>query len=149
MRREFHVRFCEGVGVRFPRATRLLNGRELDDEMLEKLTAQMLTALFNEKPVLKSFLGFDDEDDKPRGSDTADGKPSGAIREKNKAKPIETPEEMRIATETLREGLRLLVEEQGHHSPRLTESAKKALYVVRQKQGELIEPVMRFRTRSF
>jgi len=24
MRREFHVRFCEGLGVRFPRATRLL-----------------------------------------------------------------------------------------------------------------------------
>jgi hypothetical protein len=24
MRREFHVRFCEGVGVRFPRATRLV-----------------------------------------------------------------------------------------------------------------------------
>ena len=24
MRREFHVRFCEGAGVRFPRATRLL-----------------------------------------------------------------------------------------------------------------------------
>jgi len=23
MRREFHVRFCEGPGVRFPRATRL------------------------------------------------------------------------------------------------------------------------------
>ena len=27
MRREFHVRFCEGVGVRFPRATRLRDGR--------------------------------------------------------------------------------------------------------------------------
>jgi RNA-directed DNA polymerase len=24
MRREFHVRFCEGAGVRFPRATRLV-----------------------------------------------------------------------------------------------------------------------------
>ena len=24
MRREFHVRFCEGLGVRFPRATRLV-----------------------------------------------------------------------------------------------------------------------------
>ena len=24
MRREFHVRFCERVGVRFPRATRLI-----------------------------------------------------------------------------------------------------------------------------
>jgi hypothetical protein len=24
MRREFHVRFCEGLGVRFPRATRLI-----------------------------------------------------------------------------------------------------------------------------
>jgi hypothetical protein len=27
MRREFHVRFCEGVGVRFPRVTRLFVGR--------------------------------------------------------------------------------------------------------------------------
>jgi RNA-directed DNA polymerase len=28
MRREFHVRFCEGAGVRFPRATRLVAGFE-------------------------------------------------------------------------------------------------------------------------
>jgi hypothetical protein len=26
MKREFHVRICEGVGVRFPRATRLRDG---------------------------------------------------------------------------------------------------------------------------
>ena len=32
MRREFHVRFCEGLGVRFPRATRLVIGFERQDD---------------------------------------------------------------------------------------------------------------------
>jgi len=32
MRREFHVRFCEGLGVRFPRATRLVIVCEREDD---------------------------------------------------------------------------------------------------------------------
>jgi len=32
MRREFHVRFCEGGGVRFPSATRLVIGFEREDD---------------------------------------------------------------------------------------------------------------------
>jgi RNA-directed DNA polymerase len=32
MRREFHVRFCEGPGVQFPRATRLAIGFEREDD---------------------------------------------------------------------------------------------------------------------
>ena len=32
MRREFHVRFCEGGRVRFPSATRLIIGFELDKD---------------------------------------------------------------------------------------------------------------------
>src|ERR1035438_10146531 len=32
MRREFHVRFCEGPGVRFPRATRLVITFENQDD---------------------------------------------------------------------------------------------------------------------
>src|SRR5215510_8051560 len=45
MRREFHVRFCEGAGVRFPRATRLIiTGRtkELLEEKVRPLTAEFL-----------------------------------------------------------------------------------------------------------
>ncbi len=44
MRREFHVRFCEGGGVRFPSATRLVIGfRRKDDaeQVLEWLTARL------------------------------------------------------------------------------------------------------------
>ena len=38
MRREFHVRFCEGVGVKFPRPTRLVIGfeRKLDAESFHR-----------------------------------------------------------------------------------------------------------------
>ena len=32
MRREFHVRFCEGGGVRFPSATRLIVGFEHESD---------------------------------------------------------------------------------------------------------------------
>ena len=32
MRREFHVRFCEGLGVQFPRATRLVIGFQLEED---------------------------------------------------------------------------------------------------------------------
>ena len=32
MRREFHVRFCEGGGVRFPSATRLAIGFEHEED---------------------------------------------------------------------------------------------------------------------
>ena len=32
MRREFHVRFSEGPGVQFPRATRLVIGFELEED---------------------------------------------------------------------------------------------------------------------
>jgi hypothetical protein len=107
-----------------------------------------VTALFNNQPALKGFLGLDD-DDKPGGSNPAEGKPNNAIKEKNEEKPIESPEEMRMVAKTLREGLRLLLEEQGNPSQRLTESAKKALAVVRQKQEELMEPVIEISDKEF
>ena len=46
MRREFHVRFCEGVGVRFPRATRLIiTGRT--KELLEKEVQPLIEEFLN------------------------------------------------------------------------------------------------------
>jgi hypothetical protein len=142
MRREFHVRFCEGVGVRFPRATRLLNGRESEDETAGKCIPSKVIELFNNHPILKGPFGFDDA--KPEGSNPADGTQSGSAEEKSESKSIETLEEMRDVTETLQEGLRLLLEELGDHSPRLTERAKSALEVSRLKlngnEGGVIEP---------
>jgi hypothetical protein len=44
---------------------------------------------------------------------------------------------MQGVTETFQEGLRLLLEDQGDHSPRLTETAKSALEVNRLKLKEI------------
>lgn len=121
----------------------LLNGRELDDETLGRLVPPNVVALFGKQPVLKYFLEIEtDKNDKPGVSEPAEGTTGDAIKEKIEAKAIETPEEMRIAAETLQEGLRLLLEEQGNHSPGLTESGKGALAVIRQQQGELMKPTI-------
>src|SRR5262249_17052335 len=72
MRREFHVRFCEGAGVRFPRATRLValcNGTEqqaaeLREELYTFLTDELHLQLSMEKTKITHlndgfrFLGF-------------------------------------------------------------------------------------------
>src|SRR5215203_607551 len=39
MRREFHVRFCEGPGVQFPRATRLVVGFQYEQDARAMRTA--------------------------------------------------------------------------------------------------------------
>jgi hypothetical protein len=39
MRREFHVRFCEGPGVRFPRATRLVMVFQTEEDARAMRTA--------------------------------------------------------------------------------------------------------------
>jgi RNA-directed DNA polymerase len=44
MRREFHVRFCEGAGVRFPRATRLVilvDGHPRHDRLLRQVERRL------------------------------------------------------------------------------------------------------------
>src|SRR3954471_21644700 len=41
MGREFHVRFCEGLGVQFPRATRLLLGFSGPREEAEQIKFQL------------------------------------------------------------------------------------------------------------
>ena len=64
----------------------------------------------------------------------------GASKNRSAPKPIETPEEMRSVTDTLQEGLRLLLEEQGDHSPKMTDDAKKVIEMIRQK--EPIEPTV-------
>jgi len=50
-----------------------------------------------------------------------------------------TPEDMRNVTETIREGMRLLFAEQGNHPPRLTDEAKKAIEMIRQRQNEVVK----------
>ena len=58
MRRESHVRFCEGAGVRFPRATRLVVCFEYRDDAdrfvtaLRKRFARYGLELSNEKTRL-------------------------------------------------------------------------------------------------
>jgi hypothetical protein len=111
-----------------------LNGRELDDETAGKCIPSKVIELFNNHPILKGAFGSDDA--KPEESNPTEGTQSGSAEEESESKSIETPEEMRDVTETLQEGLRLLFEELGDSSPRLTESAKSALEVFRLKRNE-------------
>jgi len=119
-----------------------LNGRESDDETAGNCIPSKVIELFNKHPILKGAFGFDDA--KPEEGNPAEGTQSGSAEEKSESKSIETPEEMRDVTETLQEGLRLLLEELGDRSPRLTESAKCALEVFRLKlnenEGVMMEP---------
>jgi hypothetical protein len=117
----------------------LLNGRELDDERFEKCIPSKVIELFNNHPILKGFFGLDDDDrDDKSGVGEPDGESqSAAVPKESGPKSIETPEEMQGVTETFQEGLRLLLEDQGDHSPRLTETAKSALEVNRLKLKEI------------
>src|SRR6266571_4286577 len=77
MRREFHVRFCEGGGVRFPSATRLVVGfqhREDAERFLADLRdrfARFGLALQAEKTRLLEFGRYAAQNRRVRG----DGKP--------------------------------------------------------------------------
>jgi len=77
MRREPHVRFCEGAGVRFPRATRLVLGfqyrpeaEQFLDELRERL-ARFGLALHPEKTRLIEFGRYAAKERSRRG----EGKP--------------------------------------------------------------------------
>ncbi|MFN2119271.1 MAG: RNA-directed DNA polymerase, partial [Anaerolineales bacterium] len=77
MRRESHVRFCEGVGVRFPRATRLIVGFQYKadaerflKELRERLSRFNLE-LHPDKTRLLEFGRFAAKNRKQRGQ----GKP--------------------------------------------------------------------------
>jgi RNA-directed DNA polymerase len=77
MRREFHVRFCEGGGVRFPSATRLVVGFQNRAEAerfrkeLEERLEKFGLALHPDKTRLIEFGRFAAEDRRKRGQ----GKP--------------------------------------------------------------------------
>jgi hypothetical protein len=113
----------------------ILNGRELDDERYEKCIPSKVIELLNNHPILKGFFGLDanGKDDKSGVGEPDGESQSGDVPEESGPKSIETPEEMQDVTETFQEGLRLLLEDQGDHSPRLTETAKSALEVFRLK----------------
>lgn len=117
----------------------LLNGREPGDEIIDNIIPPKVIKLFNNHPILKGFIDID-KDDKPESIEPAEETQDDAAEKKSAPKHIETPEEMRSVTETLREGLRLLLEEQGAHSPKMTDDAKKAIEMIRQK--EPIEPTI-------
>jgi hypothetical protein len=126
----------------------ILNDREPDDEILDNFIPPKLITSFNNHPVLKHLFDID-KDDKPKSiepegeakSDDAEKReePQGEITEKQEEpqgdvaekksgpKSIETPEEMRSVTETFQEGLRLLIEEYGDQSSKLSDVAKKAI----------------------
>ena len=77
MRREFHVRFCEGLGVRFPRATRLIlffqyrQDAERAQRALQKRLGRFGLTLHPDKTPLMEFGRFAAQNRKQRG----DGKP--------------------------------------------------------------------------
>ncbi len=77
MRREFHVRFCEGLGVRFPQATRLVLGFQYQDdakrllEALKRRLAEFHLELHPEKTRLIEFGRFAASNRQRRG----EGKP--------------------------------------------------------------------------
>jgi hypothetical protein len=123
----------------------ILNDREPDDE---NPIPPKLIALFDNQPALKGLIGIGKNDEpeasKPAEEPEGDGtekeeEPEGDVAEKEQEpqadatekksgrKPIETPVEMRSVTETFQEGLRLLLEEYGDQSSKLTDLAKKAI----------------------
>jgi hypothetical protein len=117
----------------------MLNDREVDDETAVKWVPSKVIALLNNHPILKGYFGLDDR--KPVESEPAEVAQSAASAEKSEPKSIETPEEMQDVAETLQEAVRLLLEEQGDHSRRLTEAAKSALEVNRLRlKDEGMEP---------
>src|SRR5262245_17208640 len=130
----------------------LLNGRELDDGRFEKCIPSKVIELFNNHPNLKGIFWPDDDKDDKSGVGEPDGESqSGAVPEESGPKTIETPEEMQGVTETFQEGLRLLLEDQGDHSPRLTEIGKSALEVLRLKLKDegLMEPTIEVLDKKF
>lgn len=134
----------------------LMNDREIDEEAIQKSIPPNVIALFNKQPALKGFFGLDldidldiDKDDKPGAGESAGEKPSDASEEKSGPRPIETSDEMREVTKTLQESLRLLHEEQGDHSLRLTESGKRALAVVNLQLEELMGPTIEVSDKEF
>lgn len=123
----------------------ILNDREPDDE---NLIPPKVIALFNNQPALKGLIDIEKNDepesskpaeelegdaaerqDEPEGdaAEKAQEPQSDATEKKSGPKPIETPGEMRSVTETFQEGLRLLLEEYGDQSSKLTDVAKKAI----------------------
>ncbi|HEU0185113.1 MAG TPA: hypothetical protein VFS27_07345 [Blastocatellia bacterium] len=108
-----------------------LNGRAPDDETDMKCIPTKVVALLKNHPIFKGYFPLDDK--KPVEGAPAEAAQTDSAEEESEPKPIETPEEMQDVTETLKEAVRLLLEEQGDHSPRLTEPAKSALEVARLK----------------
>src|SRR5262245_25572499 len=80
-----------------------LNDREYIVDLYDNLFPPKVIKLFNNHPVLKGVF------------------PTDANADHSEPKAIETPEDMRSVTETLRKGLLLLFEEQGEHPPKLTD----------------------------
>src|SRR5262245_46289061 len=129
----------------------LLNDREPEDEKIDNLIPPKVIKLFNDHPILKDLIDDyepesvesaeetqDDDAEKksaPKPLELAEPPQDNAAEKKGEPKPIETPEEMRSVTETLREGLRLLLEEQGNRSLKMTDEAKKAIEMIRQEAG--------------
>lgn len=98
-------------------ANDLLNDKEPAEEVFEKLLPSNVTLLFDNHPVLKNF-----------------------IEAKGKSKAIETVEDMRGVSETLEEGLRLLLEGQDNHIVKPNEETKKLFEKLR--QTEVAEPML-------
>jgi len=106
-------------------ANAMLNDREQIGDLFESFYPPKVTALFKNHPVLKGII--------------TSGRAEGVVGKESEPKPMGTPEDMRSVTETIREGMRLLFAEQGNHPPRLTDEAKKAIEMIRQRQNEVVK----------
>ncbi len=98
-------------------ANDLLNDKEPAEEVFEKLLPSNVTLLFDNHPILKNF-----------------------IEAKGESKAIESVEEMRGVSETLEEGLRLLLEGQDNHTIKPTEETQKLFEKLR--QTEFADPML-------
>lgn len=119
----FYHTFVLGLNAE---ADNLLSGREPDDDVFENLIPQNVFALFNNHPMLKNFL---DTGSKPKADEPAEESEAKTPDTPKEREPnvIKTPADIRGVTATLEEGLRLLLEEQGNRSLKLTDQAKRSL----------------------
>jgi hypothetical protein len=105
-------------------ANDLLNGRQPDVRELESIIPPKTSGFFDAHPILKNF-----------------------IKMKNKQAPIGALEEMRSATATLEQGLRLLREELGSGQLKPSNEAKKVFEML--IHPDIFEPVLEVSEKEF
>jgi hypothetical protein len=105
-------------------ANDLLNGKTPDDKEIESIFSPKISEFFNAHPILKNF-----------------------IRRKDKQAPIGALEEMRSATATLEQGLKLLREELGSAQIKPSDGSKKVIEML--NRPDLVNPLVEVSEKEF